>query len=179
MCWQKHVAECSQVSNKPITKVNFAQIFNAAYIEACDPEVIKKFFECYGLYPFNPDKVDYSKCISYRRKLIKESNNSLEVRWKYNYKNVILLNVESNIPQSILDQFETAYQANKLPQTEIVLFNIWKKFKDASSNKKVDNILQNTCENLTVSKNQSKNISQENHPDKFSLNNEMLIFNDT
>ena len=62
-CWQKQVAEHAQLSNRAITKANFAPLFNVAYIKACDPQVIKKSFECCGLYPFNPDIVDYSKCI--------------------------------------------------------------------------------------------------------------------
>ena len=91
-CWQKQVAEHAQLSNKAITKANFAPLFNA-YINACNPQVIKKSFECCGLYPFNPDKIDYSKCISYRRKLMNQSNSLDVVNKDTTRKHVTLLNI--------------------------------------------------------------------------------------
>lgn len=82
-CWQKKVAEHAQMSNISITKANFAPLFNTAFIEACVCEVIKKSFECYGLYPFNPNRIDYSKCISFRRKLMREIYKPKTVQlWK-------------------------------------------------------------------------------------------------
>ena len=74
-------------------------------------------------------------------------------------KHVTLLNIESRIPQNILHEFEIAYEVHKLPKTEIILFNIWKEFKDASSN---------------LIDNNSKD-SQEDHSDKHSLNTEIAI----
>lgn len=67
----------------------------------------------------------------------------------------------------------------KLPQTEIVLFNMWKKFKDASLNKAVNNMLENISKNSTLNKNQSSTISKENYCDKHFSNNEMPILDVT
>ena len=88
--WQTKVAEHAQKTSQAITKSNFAPLFNAAFIEASKPDIIKKAFETCGLYPFNPDNVNYAKCISQRRKVMK---NNLELSNDRNLKSVILLNV--------------------------------------------------------------------------------------
>ena len=40
--------------------------------------MIKNAFRCCGLYPFNPNKVDYSKCISNRHKEIRKNHATTE-----------------------------------------------------------------------------------------------------
>ncbi|XP_014234990.1 uncharacterized protein LOC106657828 [Trichogramma pretiosum] len=75
-CWKEQVSLHAQSSNKPISKVNFDPIFKLAYEKSCDPKVIKKAFECCGLFPCNPDIIDYSKCMSNRHKIIRDKINS-------------------------------------------------------------------------------------------------------
>ena len=71
--WKQEVANHAKNSTKAITRVNFAPIFKKAYDKAANKQVIKNAFECCGLYPFNPDRVDYSKCMSNRHKAIKKN----------------------------------------------------------------------------------------------------------
>lgn len=71
VAWRQVVAEHAQDSTKPVTKTNFAPLFNKAFERASDPKVIKKAFECCGLFPFNPDAINYTKCISTRRQAMK------------------------------------------------------------------------------------------------------------
>lgn len=73
--WKKKVSEHSQKSLKPITRSNFAPIFHEAYKKSCDPEVIKKAFECCGLFPFDANRVYYSKCMSNRHKQVQDNLN--------------------------------------------------------------------------------------------------------
>ena len=72
--WRQVVAKHAQESTEAITKVNFAPLFNQAFEQASDPLVIKKAFECCGLYPFDPNAPDYTKCISTRRLAMKKDD---------------------------------------------------------------------------------------------------------
>ena len=71
VAWRKVVANHSQSSTAPITKTNFAPLFNDAFVKACDEEVIQKAFQCCGLYPFDPNAPNYTKYICTRRNAMK------------------------------------------------------------------------------------------------------------
>ena len=58
---------------KIITKSNFGSLFKKAFDNITIESIINGFRVC-GLYPFNPDAVNYNKCISNRFKEV--SNNS-------------------------------------------------------------------------------------------------------
>lgn len=58
---------------KIITKSNFGTLFKKAFDNITNESIVNGFCVC-GLYPFNPDAVNYSKCISNRFKEV--SNNS-------------------------------------------------------------------------------------------------------
>ena len=62
-------------------------------------------------------------------------------------KDVILLNVESNIPEDVLDVFTKAYEEGVLRSTEIVWYKIWKKFKNST--------------NQVIKQNENQDINQE------------------
>ncbi|KAL7306134.1 hypothetical protein TKK_0001581 [Trichogramma kaykai] len=72
--WAQTVAEHGQRSNKVINKSNFAPLFHTAYSKLLlKPDIVKKSFEKAGLFPFDMDKVDFSKCIGYRRACTKDN----------------------------------------------------------------------------------------------------------
>ena len=74
LCWRKAVSEHEQKSNKVIIKVNFSPIFHNAFTKVLKKsDIIEKSFERSGIYQFKADKVDYSKCITYRKENIKKS----------------------------------------------------------------------------------------------------------
>lgn len=49
--------------DKTLTKFDFAQVFKLALNNTNIPDYIKKGFKRCGLFPYNPEAVDYSKCI--------------------------------------------------------------------------------------------------------------------
>ncbi|XP_014227669.1 uncharacterized protein LOC106652973 [Trichogramma pretiosum] len=134
--WAQTVAEHGQRSNKIINKSNFAPLFHTAYSKLLlKPDIVKKSFEKAGLFPFNVDKVDYSKCIGYRRACMKDNvaNDAL-----YETTSNNSYNIESEIPVDILKDFQLNLLLGTMPQSEKVLFMIWKKTKLP---KKYNNIL--------------------------------------
>lgn len=64
-----------QRTTKPVTKANFAPLFQAALTDITE-KTVKNGFETCVLYPFNPDTVDYTKCISTRREQNRELTQS-------------------------------------------------------------------------------------------------------
>ncbi|XP_072390016.1 uncharacterized protein [Diabrotica undecimpunctata] len=57
--WQKR----PENSNQIITKINFCQVFEETLQNTqMQSHIVKGFRKC-GLYPFNPDNVDYTKCV--------------------------------------------------------------------------------------------------------------------
>ncbi|XP_071642849.1 uncharacterized protein [Temnothorax longispinosus] len=66
--WKKVVYEHKQQTQKPITKANFALLFKKAFGRLLlKVETIQNGFKTCGLYPFDENAVNYSKCISTRR----------------------------------------------------------------------------------------------------------------
>lgn len=47
------------------------------------PDVIRNGFRACGMYPYNPDKVDYMKCLSKRREELAECNDKSFVKKEY------------------------------------------------------------------------------------------------
>lgn len=75
--WKKIVRSHKQESGKTITKANFVSLFKIAFEESSKKETITNGFRACGLFPFNPDAVDYSKCISERHKDISNATASV------------------------------------------------------------------------------------------------------
>lgn len=71
--WKMVVREHRRDSQKAITKLNFAPLFKKAFDRlSLSPSVIQNGFRVCGLYPFDPNAVDYTKCISTRRASLPE-----------------------------------------------------------------------------------------------------------
>ncbi|KAE9525692.1 hypothetical protein AGLY_014219 [Aphis glycines] len=100
------------ISKSPINKNNFGNIFKDA-IDKVKPESIINGFKACGMFPFNPDAVDYIKCIPNRQNevdiMFQEQQHALEcprkdeyLVWqkviKYILKNQTINNTLSNEP---------------------------------------------------------------------------------
>jgi len=64
--WKDVIKAHNLISKSPITKNNFGNIFKDAF-DKVKPESIINGFRACGMFPFNPDAVDYTKCISNRQ----------------------------------------------------------------------------------------------------------------
>lgn len=64
--WKDVTKEHNLNSNSPITKNNFGILFQKVF-EKVKPQSIINGFRACGLFPLNPDAVDYKKCILTRQ----------------------------------------------------------------------------------------------------------------
>lgn len=64
--WKDVIKAHNLISKSPITKNNFGNIFKDAF-DKVKPESIINGFKACGMFPFNPDAVDYTKCIPNRQ----------------------------------------------------------------------------------------------------------------
>lgn len=76
--WKKEVRVHKQQTSKSVTKAVFPKLFKKAFDAAIKSETIKNGFRSCGLFPFNPNAVDYNKCISKRREDIQREHNPEE-----------------------------------------------------------------------------------------------------
>lgn len=72
--WKNVVAK-NKSSGNSITKNNFANHFQESFDSVQKSSIVNGFRKC-GLYPFNPNAVDFSKCISYRRNILFPTTNN-------------------------------------------------------------------------------------------------------
>jgi len=66
--WKNVVAKNKRFGNS-INKNNFVNHFQEAFDSVQTSSIVNGFRKC-GLYPFDPNAVDFSKCISYRRDIL-------------------------------------------------------------------------------------------------------------
>ncbi|XP_015121777.1 uncharacterized protein LOC107044421 [Diachasma alloeum] len=64
--WRKVVQDYKQKTQKSISRMTFAPLFKEAF-DQIDENWIKNGFRACGLYPFDENAPDYTKCISTRR----------------------------------------------------------------------------------------------------------------
>ncbi|CAI6353666.1 unnamed protein product [Macrosiphum euphorbiae] len=102
----KSVVGKNKRSGNPITKTNFVNYFKEAFNSVKTSSITNGFRKC-GLYPFNADAVDYSKCISYRRKILYPTpNNELDILTIEQYK-ITLKVLEKYLGKTNIEQFES------------------------------------------------------------------------
>lgn len=177
--WKKAVTEFKHDQNKQITKTNFAQIFQKPFEKSINSKIIKNGFRICGLYPFNPDAVDYSKCISYRKEQIKTEITNED------YTATIKV-IEHVIGQKNINKFYE-YRAKKLKLNHD-LFKLWKTCKNKIENvfsgstdcsKSLSKVTEsdNSQNQVKQSQASAKNITQPllTSQDKISINTSILI----
>lgn len=85
------------------------------------PDVIKNTSEACGLFPLNPKRIDFSKCISVQRKNLNGDYLPLEVNNNHIHLESInktcLKLIESNIPTDLMSSFQEANNRNQNPLT--------------------------------------------------------------
>uniref|UniRef100_A0ABD2W4I7 Uncharacterized protein n=1 Tax=Trichogramma kaykai TaxID=54128 RepID=A0ABD2W4I7_9HYME len=128
--WQEAVNEHTQETTKLITKVNFAPIFLKAYIKSKNSTTIKNAFERSGLYPFEANSVNHTKCMQNRHKSVKHSD---EDNTESSKSDSILDSLESKISSQTLEIFNYCLVNHQESENEKLLFSIWKNEKELLS----------------------------------------------
>lgn len=122
-CWKKIVRSRKQESVKAITKANFAPFFKIAFDKSAKLETIVNGFRACGLFPFNPDAIDYSKCISERHKSIQNTTASSVMPTSEEYA-ITRRVIEHIIGPNKTNNFIKLHQESN--DCEDSLFQVWK-----------------------------------------------------
>lgn len=133
VAWKEVVLKHKQDSQKAITKTNFAPLFKYAFDRSTKAETIIAGFRVTGLFPFDPSAVNYSKCISNRRKEMQKTqvdetnvNNGLN---STDYKSALKV-LENHMDTHLLEQF--THLKNTGGASTSTMFHIWSLCKEFS-----------------------------------------------
>ncbi|XP_063385493.1 uncharacterized protein LOC134671563 [Cydia fagiglandana] len=78
MGWKKTVRKWqNENNNQGVTKLNFATVLNETVITSLRPEILVNGFKACGLYPFNPDAIDYNKCLGDKNENVTSQKNKM------------------------------------------------------------------------------------------------------
>lgn len=116
--------------NKAITKVNFCRVLEMVLSKSDRTEIIQNSFRKCGLYPFNPDAVDYSKCVqnqiemlSTEREIVSLTNLSfLETRKVLSLAKdeIAKKNIDFDALLQIIEQLEQTHLSQAGPNETLV-----------------------------------------------------------
>lgn len=156
--WKTATRKYKHKNNAQITRSNFAKVFAESFEISMKKTVIVNAFKACGIYPFNPDSVDYSKCISHRQE---EIENDISTN---DYKITVDV-IEKILHKNILDKYKEYRRRNKTCKSS--LFKFWNKCKN-----KLDNISLSQSSNIDDSAMNSLKIDDSN-PDKHARSAEI------
>lgn len=125
--WRKTLRKWqNEYNNQGITKLNFAPVLNEAVIMSLKLQILVNGFKACGVYPFNPDAVNYDKCLSAK-------GNNVNTQNKRSVS-------DSTIGPSINDDFENRCPNIYQMVTEHldILYQVWKSFHDAKTINNID-----------------------------------------
>ncbi|KAL5237051.1 hypothetical protein ACI65C_004461 [Semiaphis heraclei] len=143
----KNVIGNNKRQGNTITKTNFVKYFKTAFTSVRKICITNGFRKC-GLYSFDPNAVDYSKCISSR-------SNTIFPTSKYSKptheEHCIFLKVLDNyIGTTTIEIFKEKLKNSQIEISNIPsLFDFWAKFKNTNELFDIDNLpIELACDEL-------------------------------
>ncbi|CAH2101986.1 unnamed protein product [Euphydryas editha] len=136
--WRKTLRKWqNEHNNQGVTKLNFAPVLNEAVMMSLKPEILVNGFKACGLYPFNPDAINYNKCLG-------ATSNNVARQNKRPISDLTTINYSTFkkiIGPSINADFENRHR--NMPHQEVtehldILYQLWKAFHDAETTKNTD-----------------------------------------
>lgn len=128
--WREAVHAWKAQTLEPLlNKENFCELFSKVSTEVLQPHLFKSGFECCGLYPFNPDRINYNKLLIKKGKDDCENNTAETDRVEF-------LNMRERFGELLglekLNTFCNFYAMNKNSEWtghpyDRNLYGIWKK----------------------------------------------------
>lgn len=130
--WRTSVRIHKLNENVMITRANFAKLFSQAFNNVITENLIKNGFKACGIFPFNPDAVDYTSLPNTENRK-EEIENFVPVQ---EYTTAITV-IEKTIKTKTLQKYKEYRRCNK--KVKSTLYKFWNICKN-----KVDNILLST-----------------------------------
>uniref|UniRef100_A0A8D8SPD9 Jerky protein homolog-like n=1 Tax=Cacopsylla melanoneura TaxID=428564 RepID=A0A8D8SPD9_9HEMI len=138
--WEKVVSDWNRETHgKTITKPVFGKLLGTVFAENLTEDRIRNGFRKCGLYPFDPNAIDFSKCMNHssRANLPVNINNdkTKPIRWEVEH----LLCLESLMKRGRAEEFRHSESAGSwagdIEATE--LFDLWRKIRSITMEQEV------------------------------------------
>lgn len=173
--WKKSVHKFKQETKKSVSRLNFAPLFQEAF-RAITQESIKNGFKACGIYPFNPDEVDYTKCIPDRPRLECRPTDDPEIQCSTNEYKTACKVLEREMSEETRVSFVTAVDKNEV-EREIepelrILFQIWRRIKEKAGD------LQSADCAVTVENDEEPATTERPTEESINLSDVLISFED-
>lgn len=109
---------------KEVTRFTFGTILSGVFEEYATKKTIVNGFRRCGLYPFNKDNVDYSKCIPNRNAQVQNDADTVQI--VDNLNSIALSKIEENVPKDQIILFLDTYSKGKKWTGNIESFNLYR-----------------------------------------------------
>lgn len=138
MCWQKTVREWhAEHPGEAITKVTFTPLLKKVVISSVKSETLRNGFKACGLYPFNANAIDYSKCLGgskhFNAEDVGDSNGS-DFNISMNYST--FLGIVGKEKVELFEQIENAVNDHE-DEHFFTLYRLWKYFNRNSNREEI------------------------------------------
>jgi len=137
--WKKGVFEWrNENPHCAITKKDFAPILQKVINKTIRPEILMNGFKACGLYPWNPDQIDFRKCLG-KKELTSTEKNIINNTADYNnleYHNFTDI-VGSEIMEK-LNNIQDVIEKENHPEEFYVLYRLYEKLKKCTKNDDVE-----------------------------------------
>lgn len=143
--WKTTARKHKNEENEQITRTKFGKLFAQAFKDSMKKSIIVNAFKACGIYPFNPNAVDYSKCISNRQE---EIQNEISLK---DFQTTVEV-LEKHLAATCLAKYKELRRLNKTCKSS--LFKFWNKCQNKMNNiliSQSSNINDSATNNLTSS----------------------------
>lgn len=148
--WQAHVREWKFNNNyQQVVKSNFAPILQEVFKKKATPIVIQNGFKKCGLYPFDADAIDYSKCLKTRTNPGNNQPQNTSDGEPQLCGDRVLAIIESKIDSETLAAFKNSGPLWEGTEKAHDLFYVWSSFSSQRQEARLD-LIPETQEDVGV-----------------------------
>ncbi|XP_050509916.1 uncharacterized protein LOC126886858 [Diabrotica virgifera virgifera] len=153
--WRKDVRSWRMENNgRKLQRAEFAKLLDKTLKATVCTSIIKSAFESCGLFPFNENRIDYSKLIKPIEQKdsddkITESTSTTTVNV---YDSKLLREVEIRLKPEVVNRFRIAESAAQLEEKYVALYDFWKSLhpQNVDHDKTLKNNLPINAANETI-----------------------------
>ncbi|KAI4455752.1 hypothetical protein MML48_9g00000300 [Holotrichia oblita] len=173
--WKKAVVEWRTHPLETLTKEHFAPVLKLAVERSAKIETIKHGFRASGLNPWNPDAIDFSKCLGGQNKAphsTSKNNDGTYLSYK-NFANIV--------GSELLDEFTLREQEYvNDPNEQCLLYKLWKHFtplkEESNEAVKYSKSTQPLTENVIIEELKEIPTNEESNWNLLNINDFPILF---
>lgn len=164
--WKQHVREWkfnNDQAYNDVVKSNFAPLLAEVFKVKSTPIIIQNGFRACGLYPFDSDNVDYTKCIKSRQTPQTEHTTSSVERIE-TFEEKCLRFVGSKIGQETLMKFKQSGEIWEGEERSKDLYQVWKSISEINPQEPVQPVVEDPSVPAEVILEEQRDLSLEMPP---------------